>query len=129
MWPQSWFLRAYLLVGTRRGRVITFQAVIWRDPGVGPAADGPGMGIYDFEVLKDDTVIAAKQAIALPDARAAWPKVAELAKTFNEPGHKIRVRDEAGGIVMLIGVVALRHSANAVSTGVLGVSGSISEVR
>jgi hypothetical protein len=79
------FLRAYLLVGTRRGRVITFQAVIWRDPGVGPAADGPGMGIYDFEVLKDDTVIAAKQAIALPDARAAWPKVAELAKTFNQP--------------------------------------------
>lgn len=45
------------------------------------------MGIYDFEVLKDDTVIAAKQAIALPDARAAWPKVAELAKTFNEPGQ------------------------------------------
>ena len=73
------------LVGTRRGRVITFQAVIWRDPGVGPAADGPGMGIYDFEVLKDDTVIAATQAIALPDARAAWPKVAELAKTFNQP--------------------------------------------
>ena len=56
-----------------------------------------------------------------------WPKVAELAKTFNEPGHKIRVRDEAGGIVMLIGVVALRHSANAVSTGVLSVSGAISE--
>ena len=72
------------------------------------------MGIYDFEVLKDGTVIAAKQAIALPDARAAWPKVAELAKTFNEPGHKIRVRDEAGGIVILIGVVTLRHSANAV---------------
>ncbi len=55
--------------------------------------------------------------------------VAELAKTLNEPGHKIRVRDEAGGIVMLIGVVALRHSANAVSAGVLGVSGAISEVR
>ena len=80
------------------------------------------MGIYDFEVLKDGKVIAANQAIALPDARAAWPKVAELAKTFNEPGHKIRVRDEVGGIVMLIGVVALRHSANAVS-------GAISEVR
>jgi hypothetical protein len=92
------------------------------------------MGIYDFEVLKDGTVIAAKQAIALPDARAAWLKVAELAKTFNEPGHKIRVRDEAGGIVILIGIVTLRHSANAVSTGVVqhlhvGVSGAISEAR
>ena len=92
------------------------------------------MGIYDFEVLKDGTVIAAKQAILLPDARAAWPKVAELAETFNEPGHKIRVRDEAGGIVILIGVVTLRHSANAFSTGALqhlhvGVSGGISEAR
>jgi hypothetical protein len=28
---------------------------------------------------------------------------------FNEPGHKMRVRDEAGGIVILIGVVTLRR--------------------
>ena len=92
------------------------------------------MQVYDFEVLKDGAVIAAEQAIALPDASAAWPKVAELAKTFDEPGHKIRVRDEAGGIVILIGVAALRRCANAVSSGVLqhlhvGVSGTISEAR
>jgi hypothetical protein len=75
------------------------------------------MGVYDFEVLKDGAVIAAEQTIALPDTSAAWPKIAELAKTFDEPGHKIRVKDEAGGIVILIGVVTLRRSANAVSTG------------
>ncbi len=69
------------------------------------------MGAYDFEVLKDGAIIAAEQAIALPDASAAWPKIAELAKTFDEPGHKIRVRDEAGGIVILIGVAALRGCA------------------
>ena len=63
------------------------------------------MGVYDFEVLKDGAVIAAEQMIALPDTRAAWPKIAELAKTFDEPGHKIRVKDEAGGIVILIGVM------------------------
>ena len=57
------------------------------------------MGIYDFEVLKDGAIIAAEQTIALPDTGAAWPKIAELAKTFDEPGHKIRVKDEAGGIV------------------------------
>ena len=62
------------------------------------------MQVYDFEVLKDGAIIAAKQTIALPDTSAAWPKIAELAKTFDEPGHKIRVRDQAGGIVILIGV-------------------------
>ena len=67
-----------------------------------------GMGVYDFEVLKDGAVIAAEQTVALPDTRAAWSKIAELAKAFDEPGHKIRVKDEAGGIVILIGVMALR---------------------
>ena len=71
------------------------------------------MGVYDFEVLKDGAVIAAEQTVALPDTRAAWPKIAELAKAFDEPGHKIRVKDEAGGIVILIGVMALRRCANA----------------
>jgi hypothetical protein len=73
------------------------------------------MGVYDFEVLKDG-VVAAKQTIALPDTSAAWPKIAELASMFDEPGHKIGVKDEAGGIVILIGVVTLRNSTNAVST-------------
>ena len=50
------------------------------------------MGVYDFEVLKDGAVIAAEQAIALPDTSAAWPKIAELAKAFDEPSHNIRVK-------------------------------------
>ena len=77
------------------------------------------MCVYDFEVLKDGAIIAAEQAIALPDASAAWPKIAELTKTFDQPGHKIRVRDEAGGIVILIGVAALRRCANVISLDVL----------
>jgi hypothetical protein len=48
------------------------------------------MGVYDFEVLKDGAVIATEQTIVLPDTSAAWPKIAELAKTFDEPGHNIR---------------------------------------
>ena len=90
------------------------------------------MGVYNFEVLKDGAVIAAEQTIALPDTRAAWPKIAELAKTFDEPGHKIRVKDEAGGIVILIGVAALRRCAKTVSTSSrphlqAGVSGVMSK--
>lgn len=76
------------------------------------------MQVYDFEVLKDGAVIAAKKKFALPDPRAAWPQIAKLARKFDEPGCKIRVKDEAGGIVILIGVAALRLFGDAVSFGV-----------
>ena len=74
------------------------------------------MEVYDFEVLKRGAVIAAKQSIALPDPSAAWPKIAKLAKAFNEPGCTIRVKDEAGGIVILISVAVIsRLFRNAVA--------------
>jgi hypothetical protein len=73
--------------------------------------------VYDFEVLKSDAIITAKQSIALPDPSAAWPKVVKLAKTFNEPGCTIRVKDGSGGIVILIGVTAIRGSSDTLSLG------------
>ena len=75
------------------------------------------MECYDFEVLKSDAVIAAKQSIALPDPSAAWPKIAKLARTFSEPGCAIRVKDEAGGIVILIGVNAIRRYSDTLWLG------------
>jgi len=78
------------------------------------------MHVYDFEVLKDGAVIATKQKIALPDPSAAWPKIAKLARAFDEAGCYIRVKDEAGGIVILIGVAALRRCADEISFGVPG---------
>jgi len=69
------------------------------------------MRVYDFEVLKDGAVIAATRSLALADIRAAWPEIAKLAKRF-EAGCKIRVKDEAGRILILTGVAAvLRHAA------------------
>ena len=67
---------------------------------------------YDFEVLRDGAVIAARRAIRLPDTRAAWPEIARLAESFDEPGCKIRVLDESGRIVILIGVAAARRHAS-----------------
>jgi hypothetical protein len=72
------------------------------------------MFVCDFEVLKDEVVVASKRSIALPDVSAAWPKIASLAKAIDEPGYKIRVKDSAGRIVILIGVAALRLHADAV---------------
>ena len=76
---------------------------------------------YDFEVLKDGVVIDI-QSIHLPHIRFAWPEIVRLAKRFCGPGHKIRVKDDAGGIVILTGVDAVRrHTRNEdVSTGETG---------
>jgi hypothetical protein len=49
----------------------------------------------------------------LPDLAAAWPKIGQLARTVSEPGCKIRVKDEAGGIVILVGVASARRYADA----------------
>ena len=69
------------------------------------------MHLYDFEVLKDGAVVSVERAVVLRDARAAWPEVERLARRHNESGCKIRVKDEAGRIVILTGVVSvLRHA-------------------
>src|SRR5271166_490637 len=41
---------------------------------------GGAMHICDFEVLRDGAVIAARLSPVLPNIRAAWPKIAELAR-------------------------------------------------
>ena len=65
---------------------------------------------YVFEVLKDGAVIDTR-SVVLPHIRHAWHEIAQLAKTFGGPGHKIRVKDKAGGIVILTGVDAVSRSA------------------
>jgi hypothetical protein len=70
------------------------------------------MKLYDFEVLKDGVVISTSHAIALPDLAAAWPMIAAMAKTVDEPRGRIRVTDEAGGIVILTGVATARRYAD-----------------
>ena len=67
------------------------------------------MHLHDFEVLRDGAVVAAKRAIRLADTRAAWPEIVRLAKSFDQPGCKIRVLDESGRIVILIGAATVRR--------------------
>jgi hypothetical protein len=71
---------------------------------------------YDFEVLKGDETITAARSVAIADPRAAWPRVAELAKKVAEPGCRIRVTNDAREMVILIGVAAARHIATDVAT-------------
>ena len=43
---------------------MSHKLVFWRRPDAVPAEYGVGMGVYDFEVLKDGAVIAAEQTVA-----------------------------------------------------------------
>lgn len=70
------------------------------------------MQYYDFEVLQGDDVIVAERAVALADSRAAWPKIIGMAKTLDAPGCRIRVREQQGDTIILIGATAARRYPN-----------------
>ena len=61
---------------------------------------------YNFEILNRDEVVFAEHSVFLDDARAAWPKIKNLAKRISTPGCRIRVREASGETVILIGAVA-----------------------
>ncbi len=67
------------------------------------------MPYYDFEVLQGDDIIVAETSVALDSSRAAWPKIINMAKTLNAPGCRIRVREQTGETIILIGVAAARR--------------------
>jgi len=79
----------------------------------GEAFDGQqgrvGMEYYDIDISKGDKRIAAERSIALTSPRDVWSKIAALANKFATSGAQIRVTDEAGEIVVLVGVTVARR--------------------
>jgi hypothetical protein len=67
---------------------------------------------YDFDVVRGGTVIVAERAIVLPELAAVWLKIAELARAVEEPGCKIRVKDQAGRNIILVGVAVARRTTD-----------------
>ncbi len=70
------------------------------------------MRLYNFEVLRGDDVIAVQSSVPLRDTRSAWPKIARIARSIGLPGCRIRVREQSGEIVILIGAEAARRYAD-----------------
>jgi hypothetical protein len=64
---------------------------------------------YDFEVLNNGETIAAERSIMLRNTRAAWPRIAKLAAAA-APGSLIRVTNEAGETIILVGAGSARRS-------------------
>ena len=63
---------------------------------------------YDFEVRQGEKTIACLRAIEIQSARAMWHWIACLAKNYPAPKGRIRVTDQSGEIVILIGIAAAR---------------------
>ena len=64
---------------------------------------------YDIAVLSGDETIASELAIALHSPRAAWPRIAEIARKIDAPDCRIRVTDQSGHTVILVGVATARR--------------------
>ena len=80
------------------------------------------MQCYDFEVIKDDQTIAAERSVMLRNAKATWPRIAKLANAVQTPGCLIRVKDQSGHTVILVGAASARRYPYP-STRELSVSG------
>ena len=76
-----------------------------------PRRDQSRVERYVFAVLRCDGTIADAWSIALLDPSAMWTRVAELAGNIDEPGGLIRVTNEAGGVLILVGIALARHSS------------------
>jgi len=68
------------------------------------------MVTYHFNVFNRDQTIAAIQSIVFSNPRAIWTKVTELAWSIGEIGGQIKVTDQAGGLVVLVGVNSARRA-------------------
>jgi hypothetical protein len=64
------------------------------------------MELYDFEVLQGEEVIRIERSVPLNSRRAAWPKIIELAKGIELPRCRIRVKEQAGETIILVGAAA-----------------------
>ena len=70
------------------------------------------MPFYSFEMVKGEEIIAVKLRVSLPDTRAAWPKIANIAKGISVPGCHVRVREQSGEMIILISAAAARRYAD-----------------
>ena len=61
------------------------------------------MPSYDFEVWQGDRALHKVKGVELERAAHAWDRVGNLARRFNQPGTRIAVKDESGGLAILVG--------------------------
>ena len=63
---------------------------------------------YNFEILQGETTSAIERNVPIADAKGLWRRIGAIASLQN-PGGMIKVTDEMGGIVALIGVTTATY--------------------
>jgi hypothetical protein len=82
------------------------------------------MFVYDFEVLKDETLVVSKRSIALPDVSAAWRNIANLAKGGFSPAEVDAMHAVWAKAVLLQAILWCRpYATKAISDSDVGRSG------
>jgi hypothetical protein len=66
------------------------------------------MPSYDFEVWQGDRALRRMKGVEVEQPVHAWDRVGKLAARFNEPGCRIAVKDESGGLTILVGARTAR---------------------
>ncbi len=75
------------------------------------------MPSYDFEVWHGDRALHSVKGVELEWPAHVWDRVVKLAARFNEPGCRIAVKDESGGLAILVGAQTARCGASCVKRG------------
>ena len=64
---------------------------------------------FTFEVSSGPVTVTRLADVELADRCSVWDHVAQLARTTKEPGARVIVRDEAGEIIVSIGLWTVRN--------------------
>ena len=68
---------------------------------------------FDFMVqTRDRAVVTVARSVAVPDSIAVWPIIAEFAHKIDEPASLILVANEAGEVIIRIGIAYARSIAH-----------------
>ena len=61
------------------------------------------MPSYDFEVWQGDRTLHEVKGVKLELPAHAWERIGNLARRFDLPGTRIAVKEESGGLAILVG--------------------------
>jgi hypothetical protein len=67
------------------------------------------MTLYHFQIIDPEGGRRDAKSAHLPNMDAVWEQIASLASARDGEGRQIRVTNEAGGIVVLVGVCTARR--------------------
>jgi hypothetical protein len=68
---------------------------------------------FDFMVqTRDRAIVTAARSVAVADSIAVWPLIVKLAHKIDKPGSLILVANEAGEVIIRVGIAYARNLAH-----------------